>query len=160
MSTLNQVIIEGNVVRDATIREKPWGTRFCVVPLAVNRYYKDRQGNFSEETGFYDVHFFGEKMLPELVKNGRKGMPVRVIGRLKQERWKNEDGKQVSKIFVVAQHVDFLKKAKTEKTDEAIESEDRKKALQSLSEAAAGLRSELDDTNGSFDAEDCEDTVF
>ena len=99
-------------------------------------------------------------MLPELVKNGRKGMPVRVIGRLKQERWKNEDGKQVSKIFVVAQHVDFLKKAKTEKTDEAIESEDRKKALQSLSEAAAGLRSELDDTNGSFDAEDCEDTVF
>ncbi len=139
MSALNQVIIEGNVVRDASVREKPWGTRFCVIPLAVNRYYKDWQGNFAEETGFYDVHFFGEKIFTELVKNGKKGAPIRVIGRLKQERWKNEDGKQASKIFVVAQHVDFLKRAKTEKT----EKKDEK--LNEISQATNGLRQELDD---------------
>lgn len=147
MGTLNQVIIEGNVVRDASVREKPWGTRFCVVPLAVNRYYKDRQGNFAEETGFYDVHFFGDKMIPDLVKNGRKGAPMRVIGRLRQERWKGEDGRQASRIFVVAQHVDFLRrKAAAEGAEPPAEGDgdEREKAIAALSEAAAGLRGELD----------------
>ena len=116
MGALNQVIIEGNVVRDVSIREKPWGTKFCVVSLAVNHYYKDRQGNFAEEVGFYDVHVFGEANAQNLVKNGKKGVPLRVIGRLKQERWKNSDGKQASRNFIVAAHVDYLKRRQKRRT--------------------------------------------
>ena len=127
MGALNQVIIEGNVVRDVSIREKPWGTKFCVVSLAVNHYYKDRQGNFAEEVGFYDVHVFGEANAQNLVKNGKKGVPLRVIGRLKQERWKNSDGKQASRNFIVAAHVDYLKR-QTKAQDSAEEAKSKEEA--------------------------------
>jgi single-strand DNA-binding protein len=39
--------------------------------------------------------------------NGEKGRGVRVVGRLKQERWTGNDGKPRSRIAVVADHVEF-----------------------------------------------------
>jgi single-strand DNA-binding protein len=46
-------------------------------------------------------------------KNSTKGRGLRVVGRLKQNRWKDADGKTQSKIFVVAEHIEY--KPKTQK---------------------------------------------
>jgi single-strand DNA-binding protein len=38
---------------------------------------------------------------------GHKGRGVKVVGRLKQDRWNGPDGKQRSKVTIVAEHVEF-----------------------------------------------------
>jgi len=38
---------------------------------------------------------------------GHKGRGVRVVGRLKQERWSGSDGKSHSRVTIVAEHVEF-----------------------------------------------------
>jgi single-strand DNA-binding protein len=38
---------------------------------------------------------------------GRKGRGVRVVGRLKQDRWPGQDGKNHSRVMIVAEHVEF-----------------------------------------------------
>jgi single-strand DNA-binding protein len=38
---------------------------------------------------------------------GHKGRGVRVVGRLKQERWNGSDGKAHSRVAIVAEHVEF-----------------------------------------------------
>lgn len=52
--------------------------------------------------------------------NVKKGRGVRVVGRLKQERWKDAEGKSHSKIFVVAEHIELkqqIRKAPAKETD-------------------------------------------
>jgi single-strand DNA-binding protein len=38
---------------------------------------------------------------------GHKGRGVRVVGRLKQSRWTDTDGKTKSRVSIVAEHVEF-----------------------------------------------------
>jgi single-strand DNA-binding protein len=38
---------------------------------------------------------------------GHKGRGVRVVGRLKQDRWEDAAGKARSRIYIVAEHVEF-----------------------------------------------------
>jgi len=40
-------------------------------------------------------------------KKAKKGRGVRVVGRLKQDVWKDADGKQQSKVYVVAEHIEY-----------------------------------------------------
>lgn len=148
MSALNQVIIEGNAVKDSSVKDKPWGTKFGVVTIAVNHYYKDRKGEFASEVGYYDVHVYGDMNLHKLVKNGKKGSPLRVIGRLKQERWETKDGKKTSRSYIVAQHLDFLKRANKENTEK--NTDDKEKVLANLKESYSGILSELNDTENSI----------
>lgn len=156
MSTLNQVIIEGNAVRDAQEREKPWGTKFAVLTLASNRYYKDKKGGFAEEVGFYDVHVYGDGVLDYLYRNAKKGAPIRVIGRLRQERWDGKDGKRVTRNYIVAQHIDFLKKVKAE--GGAKSEEDKKKILENLASSYSGILNQLGDSEESITASEEEAT--
>ena len=47
-----------------------------------------------------------------------KGRGVRVVGRLKQDRWEDPEGKTRSKVHIVAEHVEF-KPRPAEKPEEA-----------------------------------------
>jgi single-strand DNA-binding protein len=49
---------------------------------------------------------------------GHKGRGVRVVGRLKQDRWNSTDGKTHSKISIVAEHVEFRPEFKKESSIE------------------------------------------
>jgi single-strand DNA-binding protein len=52
---------------------------------------------------------------------GHKGRGVRVVGRLKQERWQDGDGKAQSKIIIVAEHIEFRPEFKSEPAAEEAE---------------------------------------
>jgi single-strand DNA-binding protein len=43
----------------------------------------------------------------------QKGRGVRVVGRLRQERWTDKDGGNRERILVVAEHVEFKKEPNT-----------------------------------------------
>ena len=149
MSALNQIILEGNAVKDAEVKTKPWGTKFGTLSLANNHYYKDKKGNFADEVSYFDVVIFGEGNLTNLVKNGKKGASIRVIGRIKQERWDGKDGKKFSRNVIIAQHLDFLKKPKAAGEAEYTKTADSK-VLANLVESYSGIIKELNDTEDSI----------
>lgn len=105
MNSLNSILIEGNVVRDPIIRETPRGSVVCNFSLASNRFYK-QDDEFEQETSFFEVESWS-KLAEACGKNCGKGRGVRVVGRLKQDRWTGNDGKNYSKIKVIAEHIEF-----------------------------------------------------
>ena len=105
MNNLNSILIEGNLVKDPLLRSTPKGTPVCMMSLASNRYYKQDSG-FEKEVSFFDVETWA-RLAEACYNKGRKGRGIRVVGRLKQDRWNGTDGKPHSRITIVAEHVEF-----------------------------------------------------
>ena len=105
MNNLNSILIEGNLVRDPLLRSTPKGTQVCTMSLASNRYYKQESG-YEKEVSFFDVETWS-RLAEACYAKGRKGRGIRVVGRLKQDRWSGPDGKPHSRITIVAEHVEF-----------------------------------------------------
>ena len=112
MNNLNSILIEGNLVRDPLLRSTPKGTQICMLSLASNRYYKQDSG-FEKEVSFFDVETWA-KLAEACYSKGRKGRGVRVVGRLRQDRWSSPDGKPHSRVTIVAEHVEFRPEFKKE----------------------------------------------
>ncbi|UTC66403.1 MULTISPECIES: single-stranded DNA-binding protein [unclassified Treponema] len=105
MKSLNSLIIEGNMVREPVLKTTANGTALCTFSIASNRNYK-KDDEFVQETSYFDVETWAS--LAKLCEqNGAKGRGVRVVGRIKQDRWVGTDGKNYSKVKVVAEHVEF-----------------------------------------------------
>ncbi|MDR2952627.1 MAG: single-stranded DNA-binding protein [Treponema sp.] len=105
MNNLNSILIEGNLVKDPILRSTPKGTSVCTMSLASNRYYKVDSG-YEKEVSFFDVETW-TRLAETCYEKGRKGRGIRVVGRLKQDRWTDNDGRNRSKISIVAEHVEF-----------------------------------------------------
>lgn len=106
MNPLNSILLEGNVVRDVQAKKTAKGTSVCKFSIASNRTYKSEAGSFEKEVSFFDVEAWG-KLSDICTENCSKGRGVRVVGRLKQDRWTDKEGKKFSRINVIAEHVEF-----------------------------------------------------
>ncbi len=105
MNSLNTIIVEGNVVQEPVMRTTTKGTKICIFSLMTVRSYK-KDDSYEREVSFFEVETWAK--LAELsIKNVSKGRGVRVVGRLKQNRWESDDGKKHAKIGIVAEHVEF-----------------------------------------------------
>lgn len=120
MTNLNSLIIEGNVCREAEVKETSNGFQLATFSIAVNRYHKKSDGTYDQETSFFDVESWGE-MAKAVKEKAFKGGTVRIVGRLKQNRWQDQSGKTQSKVSVIAEHIDFM--SKPEKKDGVVEEE-------------------------------------
>ena len=105
MNNLNSILIEGNLVRDPESRTTAKGVCLCTFSIASNRYFR-QDGKMQKEVSYIDIETWS-KTGEYCRTNGKKGRGVRVVGRLKQERWAGNDGKPRSRIAVVADHVEF-----------------------------------------------------
>jgi single-strand DNA-binding protein len=117
MNALNSIIVEGNVSQDPVCRETSKGTALCHFSVAVNRYFKKDSG-IEKEVSFFDVETWGQ-LAKSCEVHVHKGRGVRVVGRLKQERWIDTNGKNCAKVVILAEHVEF--KPETKKDDESEE---------------------------------------
>ncbi|MCL2176114.1 MAG: single-stranded DNA-binding protein, partial [Treponema sp.] len=97
MNSLNSILLEGNLVKDPMMKSTSKGTQICTLRLAANRYYKsDNQSpNYEKETSFFDVETWA-KLAEACYSKGKKGRGLRVVGRLKQNRWNDPEGKPQS----------------------------------------------------------------
>jgi single-strand DNA-binding protein len=118
MNNLNSILIEGNLVRDPLLRSTSKGTQICTFTLASNRFFKQDSG-LEKEVGFFDVETWA-KLAESCYGQGHKGRGVRVVGRLKQDRWNGTDGKLHSRVTIVAEHVEFRPEFKREANDPAL----------------------------------------
>lgn len=122
MNQLNSLILEGNLVRDAVLTEPAPGFKKCTFSVAVNRFYKSRNNEDVNEVSFFDVEAYG-KMAEYCEPKAKKGRGIRVVGRLKQDTWKDSEGKNVSKVYVVAEHLEYKPVKKTEQAEVEAESQ-------------------------------------
>jgi single-strand DNA-binding protein len=116
MNNLNSVLIEGNLVRDPEYRTTGKGTPVCRFSLASNRFFK-QDSETEKEVGYFETETWG-KLAESCNRLGHKGRGVRVVGRLKQERWQDREGNAKSKVVIVAEHVEFRPEMKKDADSE------------------------------------------
>jgi single-strand DNA-binding protein len=108
MASFNKVILAGNLTRDPELRYTPKGSAVAGFSLAVNRTWKTESGESKEEVSFIEVEAWG-RQAEVIAQYMRKGRPLLVEGRLKQDTWedKNTHQKQ-SKLKVVLETFSFI----------------------------------------------------
>ena len=117
---MNQVVISGNITRDAEMRmagEMP----VLSFGLAVNDRVKNKQsGEWEDSPNFFDVKVFG-KFAESITAKANKGARVVVNGRLKHSTWEAKDGGKRSKVEVIANNIEFIAKAEKQETHVPVE---------------------------------------
>tara|TARA_Y200000002_G_scaffold191797_1_gene158294 strand:+ start:933 stop:1394 length:462 start_codon:yes stop_codon:yes gene_type:complete len=107
MASLNKVLLIGNLTRDPDVRMMSNGRPVCNFGLALNRNYKDSEGNRKEEVTFVDVECFGPRA-EAVAKFFTKGRSIFVEGRLKLDQWESKEGEKRSAIRVVLDNFEFV----------------------------------------------------
>ena len=108
MASFNKVILMGNLTRDPELRYTSGGTAIAKLGLAVNRVWRDAEGQQKEETTFVDVDAFG-KQAETLGQYMQKGRPILVEGRLKLDQWEDKNtGQNRSRLGVVLERFSFV----------------------------------------------------
>ena len=100
MNNLNSLILEGVISGEPHKVEASEVLNFTV---SVERYYKNRAGEDVTETSQFKVVAFG-RMCDIPVKEGSR---VRVVGRLKENKWTDSEGVTHSEVQVVAEHIEI-----------------------------------------------------
>lgn len=107
MSSLNKVMLMGNVTRDIEVRYTPKGTAVADVGLACNR--RTKQGEeWVDETTFVDVTVWGRtaELAGQYLSKGR---PVFFEGRLQLDTWQDQQsGQKRSRLKVVGENMQFI----------------------------------------------------
>lgn len=106
MNSLNSILVEGNLVKDPNTKTLPSGNQVCDFTVATNRFYKNGEEGFEKEVSYFDIEAWS-RLGTACAQNLKKGKGVRVVGRLKQDRWLDPEGKQRAKVKIVAEHVEF-----------------------------------------------------
>lgn len=103
---LNQVMLIGNLTRDAELRYTPSGSAVTRFAIAVNERFRDRSGADQERTHYVDINVWRD--LAEACAELKKGDPVFVIGRLVNDSWTDQDGNKRYLTRVEGSRVEFL----------------------------------------------------
>jgi single-strand DNA-binding protein len=105
MNSLNSILLEGNLVKDPASKILPSGQQVCDFVVATNRSYKQND-SYEKEVSYFDIEAWA-RLGASCAENLKKGRGVRVVGRLKQDRWFDPEGRQRTKVKVIAEHVEF-----------------------------------------------------
>lgn len=108
MPSYNHVVLAGNITRDPELRYTPGGTAVCDFTIAVNEKWTDKNGEKKESVSFIDCTVWqkGAEIFAQYMKKGR---PVLVDGKLKQETWTDEkSGQKRSRLKVTVNNFQFL----------------------------------------------------
>ncbi|MCK4924389.1 MAG: single-stranded DNA-binding protein [Spirochaetes bacterium] len=119
MRNFNLTVLEGRLVSDPELRYTQNGTALCSFSIANNNdYYKDDE--LQKQVNFVDVTTWA-KLAERCNEFLKKGNRIIINGRLKQDRWQDDNGGNRSKISIVGNQVQFLDlkngDGESEKTD-------------------------------------------
>ncbi|MEJ5172161.1 MAG: single-stranded DNA-binding protein [Hydrogenothermaceae bacterium] len=114
---INKVLLIGRLTKNPEVRYLPSGMQITSFTLAVKRNFKDKNGNWQEETYFFDIETFGN--LAERLGNSlNKGYQVYLEGSLRQDKWETNTGEKRSKVKIVAEKVSVLSKPSNNQSQE------------------------------------------
>ena len=107
MAGLNRVVLIGNLTDDPELRYTQTGTARTRFSIAINRSWRDRDGNMKEEVTFVPIVVWGPQA-EHCANFLSKGRPVAVDGRLRIDSFETQEGERKKVIEVVAETVQFL----------------------------------------------------
>lgn len=106
MKNLSYIILDGNLTADPELKKTNQGKSVAGFTVAVNHTSGSGEEKGSEDVSFFEVEAW-EKLGENCTEYLSKGSKVTVMGNLKQNRWKTQEGESRSKTKVVATTVRF-----------------------------------------------------
>ncbi|MEX1051848.1 MAG: single-stranded DNA-binding protein [Patescibacteria group bacterium] len=102
MFNLNRAQIIGNLTRDPEVRSLPSGQSVVNFAVATNRRWKDKDGNFKEDTQYHEISVWGRlgELASQMLSKGKK---VYVEGRLSTNSWEGNDGVKRQRTEITAE---------------------------------------------------------
>jgi len=102
----NKVVLMGNLTRDPELRTTPTGQTVCSFSLAINRTWRNADGEQQEAVDFIDCNAWG-KAAEIINQYMQKGRALLISGRLQHRTW-DQDGQKRSKVEVVVEDFNFV----------------------------------------------------
>lgn len=107
MVDLNKVFLIGRITHNVEVKYTKSGMPIADFSLANNQSKKNAQGNWENETSFFNLILYG-KIAENLTQYLTKGKKIAVAGLLKQNTWTNQQGAKQSKVVIVVQEINLL----------------------------------------------------
>ena len=104
---INKVILVGNLGKDPELKYTPSGQSVTNFTVATSRSYKDKSGEWKEETEWHNVKAWG-KTGESVAQYLSKGRQVYVEGRIQTRTWEDNDGKKRYFTDIVADNIVLL----------------------------------------------------
>jgi len=94
-SSVNKVILVGNLGKDPEVRMTQEGTKIVNLALATSEYWRDKETQERKErTEWHRVVIFNEKLAEIADKYLRKGSKIYVEGQLQTRKWTDQNGQE------------------------------------------------------------------
>ncbi|TGK06818.1 single-stranded DNA-binding protein [Leptospira semungkisensis] len=105
MKNISLTVLDGYLTSDPELKRTQSGKSVASFTVAVNHNFKKTEGE-EPEVSYIEIESWSRtaENVSEYLKKGKK---VTVIGQLKQDRWKNQEGQNRSKVKVIADEVRF-----------------------------------------------------
>ena len=104
---MNNVNLIGRLTREPEGVEADSGTKIANFAIAVNR--RDREA----DPVYVEVKAFGAQA-EAIVAHKSTGDEVAIEGRLELDRWETDEGSKRSRLYVIANRVEFLRNKRSE----------------------------------------------
>lgn len=102
---MNTTQLIGRLTKDPELRFSPSGIAICNFTVAVQRDFKNQQGEY--ETDFITCKVF-KKQAENLANYQKKGDRIGIVGRIQTGSYEGQDGKRVYTTEVIANSIEFL----------------------------------------------------
>jgi single-strand DNA-binding protein len=107
MSSVNKVILIGNLGKDPELRYTPGGQPTASFSLATTEQWTDKNGQKQKKTEWHNIVTWGK--LAELVNQYlKKGRSAYVEGRINTRSWDDRDGNKKYRTEITANQIQFL----------------------------------------------------
>ncbi len=133
MSSVNKVILIGNLGADPELKYTNSGLAVCTLSLATTDKKKDQAGDWTESTEWHRVNVW-KNVAESCAKYLKKGSKIYVEGKLGTRKWENKDGVTMYSTEVTAFTVQFLDPK--EKTQDSGSYQEQSKPAAGPSQAA------------------------
>lgn len=94
MSSVNQVILIGNLGADPEVRSMPDGNTVCNIRMATTDVWKDKTTGEKKETTEWHRVVLYRKLGEIAARYLKKGSSVYIEGRLKTRKWQDQNGQE------------------------------------------------------------------
>ncbi|PSL23448.1 single-stranded DNA-binding protein [Dyadobacter jiangsuensis] len=93
MSSVNKVIIVGNVGKDPEIRTAQSGSRFASFSIATSESWKDKAtGERKSKTEWHNIAITNDALVGIVERYVKKGSKVYIEGQLQTRKWTDNNG--------------------------------------------------------------------
>jgi single-strand DNA-binding protein len=87
MSSINRVMLVGNVGKDAEIKNFPSGDMYMQFSLATGESYKDKSGQWKDITQWHNIKVLNQAKIKFLGDRVKKGTKLYIEGQVEYRSW-------------------------------------------------------------------------